>query len=260
MVSRKIHLPVLWLFCLCTTLNSGCGEKNPAGPDKLNRTGFPLKVGNEWVYKVIGDFQVNGLEFHEEIRATWRVTKIETVFGYEAFRMETTHAFLDGPSRGQSATGIAWYSVKNDTLLAVAAQDAGNLSPLGQLFKPITVTQASAERWNVRVLVFPLALDRKWEFQVDRFFFTKDEKSVEAIDRVSTSAGSFEAFRVVRSAESPSAQLRTMQWFASVGMVKMEHQDELVQSRMDERGNVIGESKSSTMEVMELESFHLAPE
>ena len=220
---------------------------------------FPLSAGNTWKYRVTAErssqLSSSTIEHIQwEVDVLWQIKGKESVLGTDAYRMETTHHFLSGPDSGKVVTGRTWFSMKGDTLWAVASQDIGELLPeSAQLHKAaVTFTQDMPARWGVVVLVFPLKIGSEWDYG-----FAASRKAVEAVEEVSVLNETFEAFKVVRIFDIPSVQIRTEQWFGSIGLIRMKEELLSTQTRTDERGNVIGKVVDRRIVNMELESYQL---
>lgn len=84
-----------------------------------------------------------------------------------------------------------------------------------------------------------------------------DRKVVEARETVVVPAGQFEAFKVVRLVASPVLNIRTEQWFAAVGLVKMREESITTEVCTDERGQDMGEFSERTTAVMELQRYRV---
>ena len=82
--------PLIIIICcnfICFTFISGCFDKNPvdsdnnlSDTDKLNEAGFPLAVGNRWVYSaetevtyIYSDTTITHLEVSEVI---WEISSV----------------------------------------------------------------------------------------------------------------------------------------------------------------------------------------
>ena len=71
-------------------------------------------------------------------------------------------------------------------------------------------------------------------------------------------AGEFETFRVVRVVEDPGVSIRTEQWFAAVGLVRMRDRQVFTQPLTNELGELVGEFTDGETAEMELQRFSLA--
>jgi hypothetical protein len=216
--ARRFIIPFVVLLASATA--PGLKAQSLEG---INENGFPLTVGNRWEYRVGSELNVFSPTLAWPSEAVLEILAVEDILGQQAFHFRTTHRFLLGPDSDQTATGDTWFSMQEDTLWGVASDMVGALDPISaQLHKAIA--QAEPDPWGVRTLVFPLAVGKSWDFGsvlpqlVDGL---TDRKVVEARETVVVPAGQFETFRVVRLVESPVLNIRTEQWFAAVGLVKM---------------------------------------
>lgn len=254
--AAQIILPVVAL--LAFGVASGPGLEAQA-LDELNENGFPLEVGNRWDYRVGTDLNVIEPTLAWPTEAVLEILAREEVLGLQAFHFRTTHRFLVGPDSHQTATGDTWFSMQDDTLWGIASDMIGALDPVSaQLLKP--VAQGEPDPWRIRTLVFPLAVGRSWNFGSilpELVENLTDRKVVEARETVAVPAGEFEAFRVVRLVGSPALNIRTEQWFAAIGLVKMREELTSVEERVDERGELMGESVVHSTAVMELQRYRL---
>jgi len=264
---------------ICFSLFFGCSDKNPLDSnnnqkdtDILNKNGFPLVVGNQWVYHLRGEETTIWFNPPDttvtswDVNVLWKITAMEQVLGVDAFRMETTHHIVSGPDSGRTGTMGTWFAVKGDTLLGVASGTNTGLDPItAQLNKISSVSnQDEPDEWPVNVLVFPLKVGKEWAyFRLDPTFLGK--KVVEAIDEISVPAGNFEAFRIVRHFTRDESESKiiysTNQWFSSIGVVKYtENSDyEGVRWWHDENGNIIDAKNIRTilLYTMELVSYQI---
>ena len=251
-------LCLLWgMLCI-----GGCSEDTPTGPEKLNEAGFPLSVGNRWTYRAAAERTVSGmyeLSLNWEVEVVWEIKAKEPVLGLEAFRMETVHHVLSGPEIGSRAVGETWFAVKGDTLCAVASRGTAGFFPASaQLHKNIApYVQNAPSAWDVTVLILPLKIGKVWDYGAS--LFASDRKVVETQEKVTVPAGRFDAFRVVRVVDDPDAELRTEQWFTSVGLVKMREESVFIQDWYDETGDLIEEDAIVEFQsmTMELESHRI---
>ena len=228
--------------------------------DQLNQNGFPLTVGNLWEYHITASFKIDD-EFFDgfESEAIWKIVAREEILGQEAFRFEITHRYLSGTDSSTVAIAETWFTLRGDSLLAVASRgDIGFVPPSAQLFK--VVQEDDANPWNITTLVFPLAVGQSWEFGTGISSLDSDYKVVEARETQEVLAGEFETFRVVHIQEGPGFNSRTEQWFAAIGLVKMRFFSLGTQRRLNERGEDIGESTFQENIETELVRFHLARE
>ena len=223
---------------------------------------FPLALGNTWKYRVMAEqWLPHSSDLVEHIRHTvdvrWQIFGKESVEGVEAYRMESIYRYTGGPERGKVVTGLSWYTIAGDTLWAVASQLDGLLFPsTARLHKvAINATQDVPNPWNVAVLVFPLKVNSEWDFGGSPRLPSK--KVVEAIEEISVLNQTFETFKVVRTVDTPFIQLRTEQWFASIGLIRMKEEVSYVLDQIDVAGNVIGQLRSRRIVDMELESYQL---
>ena len=221
---------------------------------------FPLALGNTWKYRVTAEqWLPHSSDLVEHIQHTvdvrWQIFGKESVEGVEAYRMESTYSYTGGPQRGKVATGLSWYTIAGDTLWAVASQQDGLLFPsTAKLHKvAINATQDMPNPWNVVVLVFPLKINSEWDFG---FPDLPSKKVVEAIEEISVLNQTFETFKVVRTVDTPSIQLRTEQWFGSIGLIRMKEEGSYVLDHIV-GGNVIGQLQGRRIVNMELESYEL---
>ena len=240
-------------FLLAALAFPGWPHLDAQNLDQLNQDGFPLAVGNRWEYHVTGSVESQVDEppsYDFETEVTWEIVAREDFLGQDAFRFETTHRFLSGPDSSTVAIAQTWFTFRGDSLLSVASSgDTGILQPTaGQLFKAV---QDDPQPWKITSLVFPLAVGRSWDFGV----FLSDYKVVEARETLVVPAGEFEAFRVARIVDVSGVNIRTEQWFAAVGLVKM-RDFVLIGPLSDEEGEHIGYWEQNAG--MELVSFHLA--
>lgn len=218
--------------------------------DKLNEAGFPLAVGNHWVYyaeteekSISSDTTVTRWDSD----VIWEIKAKEQVLGVDTFRMETTQYFLSGPDSSKSVTMLTWFAVEGDTLRAIASGPQVGLNPVSvQLHKISGSYQDEPNEWPVNVLIFPLEVGKEWTFfRPDPTILGK--KVVETIDNVSVPAGNFEAFRVIRKVDyndpiNDNSSFCIVQWFTSVGIVKMTDNFENERKHYDENGNLIDEN------------------
>ena len=220
---------------------------------------FPLASGNTWKYRVtveqrlpLSSDRVEHSQWAADVR--WQIFGKESVQGVDAYRMETTYRYTGGPERGEVVTGQSWYTMEGDTLWAVASQGIGMLFPeTARLHKvAINATQDMPNPWNVAVLVFPLKINSEWDFGSPHL---PSKKVVEAIEEISVLNQTFETFKVVRIVDTPSIQLRTEQWFASIGLIRMKEEMSYVSDQIDAAGNVIGQLRGGRVVDMELESY-----
>ena len=92
----------------------GCGDEDMAPTssslDRLNVQGFPLAVGNNWVYELNGSIappdSSSDFNYTRKVAADWEIVAKDTVLGQEAFHFETTHHFPEGPDEGQVSTQL----------------------------------------------------------------------------------------------------------------------------------------------------------
>ena len=248
----RLRLLLAGLVGLVALSVSGCSGKSPTGPTQLNKTGFPLAIGNRWVYQVVTDDPAAGGAPNAPVSltATLAVTATETVLGVQAKRLEITHQFVTGRRRGAVTTAMTWFASMGDTLRGIAGADVGALAPVAaQLTKPASIAGGPAA-WGANILVFPLQVGATWQFLPP--FSSPDinlgQKVVEAIEEITVPAGKFRAFRVVRAYSVGGNQGITRQWFAAVGMVKSVDSFEL--HRRSESGEDLGTvSQTTTMEL-----------
>ncbi len=269
---------LIFVFFICFNyifLITGCFE-NPIDSDnnlketeQLNEAGFPLAVGNYWVYHVqamMTTLSPDTTETSWDVDVLWEITSMEHVLGVDAFRMETTHHVVSGPDSGRTATMITWFTVKEDTLLAVASGPQVGLNPeSAQLLKISVVSnQDEPEEWPVTTLVFPLEVGKEWAyFRPDPEFL--GNKKVESVDIISVPAGNYEAFRIVRAFTLNENERNIVyslrQWFTSIGVVKYEeyYDYEGLEREIDENGNIINENnvRSISVYTMELLDYHI---
>lgn len=254
-------LTVLLGLIGCTCWLFGCSD-SVTGPERLNKSRFPLKVGNQWTYAVSAERTVlsdQQVDIHEQwkTRVVWEIEAQEEVLGVMAFRINTTYRFLSGPDSGKTVSGQTWFAMKGDTLKAVASENIGEFDPLvAQLFKSSHEAETTQDPWNVNVLVFPLEVGNSWDFT--KGLFPADTKTVAAIDKINTTAGEFQAFRVVREITAPDIQVITKQWFTSVGVVEVEDDETFVMQAIDAEGNVLDRTITvKTNASVQLESYDL---
>lgn len=247
-------------IALLTVFHLGCSDERPTGPALLNEDRFPLAIGNQWVYQAETELRIDGQVIPtSRLKATWEITGREVVLGTEAYQMEVTHLFVSGPDSGRSATAKRWYTMKDDTLRAVAFQGRG-LDQVAQLHKPVVLGRDEITAWHFNILVFPLEIGDQWDTGniLVSDVLESDQKQVNQIEDVSVPAGQYKAFKITRNAQTPSGQLISNQWFSSVGLIKMDYVFESVINRTDERGNETGQSYLSTAKVdMVLESYSI---
>lgn len=117
-------------------------------------------------------------------------------------------------------TGWTWFAVRGDTLVGLASSHTGAFDPVSaQLHRPAAAGQDDPSEWGAAALILPLEPGATWPFlghsEIDR-------KTVEAEERVEVPAGRFDALPVVRTLSVPGTDLRTTQWFSSIGVVQME--------------------------------------
>ena len=236
----------------------GCGDddESPTSStlDRLNVRGFPLAVGNTWIYELNGSQSSPdssaGLNYTWKVAVGWEIAAQDTVLDQQAFRLEITHRFLEGPDQGLVSTGETWFAMEGDTLRSVASRGISDLSVFGQLWKPVVQHQEEQpDEWDVISLIFPLVEGKTWTF-LD--LWDNDHKSVvKRGEQVVVPAGEFDTFLVARTVGDDS--YRTEQWFAEIGLVKLLHRD--TQRHTGERGEDLGEF-FTTVE-MELQSYSL---
>ena len=232
----------LGIVLITTCLLSCSDKKTPTGPERLNTAGFPLAIGNSWTYSVtsIREIRTSGeitLADTADVQVTWTVEAQEQVLGINAFRMKTVSFHNSGPDSGRTWSGETWFATIGDTLKGVAS--TGGISPVvAQLLKPLLAGSREAiGPWGINVLVFPLREGAVWDFSTH--LFESDRKVVEAVELISTPAGDFAAFPVVRLANTPGFELQTRQWFGVIGIVKMEHEIIFVTDLQDPSGHII---------------------
>jgi len=262
---------------ICFTLILGCSDKNPldsdnnqADTDKLNKFGFPLAVGNQWVYhaeaeETLISSDTTVTRYNSEI--IWKITAKERVLGVDAFRIETTQHFLSGPDSSKSIIVLSWFAAEGDTLRAIASgPEGGRISGAFQLHKiSVLSDQDEPDEWPINVLVFPLKVGKEWWYfpQGHELQEVLGKKIVEAVDKISVPAGNFEAFRIVWSIipdEAEDNKYLTIQWFTSVGMARVTEKIECkYQQQYDENGNLIDERsiKRIFFNTMELVSYQI---
>jgi hypothetical protein len=257
---KRIRLASILFFAMQTLLHPGALSAQTLA--ELNQDKFPLAVGNRWEYRATTSWNLDNPEtfpgYTSETEVVWEITARETVLGQEAYRFEITHRFLAGPDSGAVRTGQTWFAMSGDTLRSVAAINTGGFEPgTAQLFKPV-VQEEEPFPWNIISLIFPLSVGQSWDFGAG--FFENDTKVVETEERVLVPAGEFETFKVVRLVEFENStdHIRTEQWFASVGLVKMK--DEQILTTTVEPGDDPSEGNHRVLAEMELHSFHLAGE
>ena len=244
------------LLVMSVLMGEIAGPLDAQDLSELNEHGFPLAIGNRWNYEVSASrVSVDPDDTYAfEAEAVWEIVAREQVLGQEAFRFLTTHRFLSGPDSGSVATAETWFAMQEDTLRALASRDVGGLNPSdAQLFKRAFLDGDEPDPWDVITLVLPLSVGSSWRFGV---FGDADRKVVEAEEAISVPAGDFDTFRVVRTIEGIG--LRSEQWFAAIGLVKMRSEILFTHNRTNERGEPIGEVTESAVTEMELRSFHLA--
>jgi hypothetical protein len=258
-------LALIFIVCcniICFTLILGCFDKNPINSDnslkdtdKLNEAGFPLALGNRWVYSAETEitFIYSDTTFtrREDSEVIWEITAKEQVLGEEAFRVETTQHFLNRPD--SSMTLLTWFAAEGDTLRAIASgPGAGRFWVAFQLHKISGSNQDEPDDWPVNVLIFPLEVGKEWAYwRPDPTFW--DNKVVEAIDNVSVPAGNFEAFRIAYNLTADKVEYKSNQWFTSVGIVKATENVE------DDQGSTIDEKLTKTIgkSTMSLVSYQI---
>ena len=254
---KRTRLAAILFFALQTLLHSSVLSAQPLA--EFNQNGFPLAVGNRWEYRATSTWNPDNREdlsrYTTLTDVTWEITAREIVLGQEAYCFEITHRFLAGPDSGAVRTARTWFAMDGDTLRSVASINTGGLEPLmAQLHKPV-VQEDEPDSWDIISLIFPLYAGQSWDFGTG--FFEKDIKVVEAEEMVSVPAGEFETFRVVRIVEAEGVNVRTEQWFSTVGVVKMRDQEILEQDRLGEGGEALEKFTNRGTAAMELARFHL---
>lgn len=215
--------------CLsCVLINS---DANYAQEEGNNSARFPLVVGNRWEYHVIATQQFSDPASSQnaswESKVTWEIMAREIVLNQNTFRFQTTHQILSGPDSGTIATVETWFTMRGDTLQAVASRGYTDANPVTtQLFKPVVQEEEDPYEWHYISLVFPLSKGKSWNTENSNIVGNEsgltDVKVVEAQEVVSVPAGVFETFKVIQELKwKTQSILTTEQWFSSIGMVKM---------------------------------------
>ena len=219
----------------------GCGDDDeaPTSPtlDRLNVQGFPLAVGNNWVYEVNGS--IASPDSSSDSNYTWKVTA-----DWEIVAKDTV-----------LSNGEIWFAMQGDTLRSVASRNTGGLELYGQLFKAVAQDEEEQpDEWDIISLIFPLEEGKSWTF-----LFDNDRKSVvKRGERIVVPAGEFDTFLVARNIENDAwVEFRTEQWFSEVGLVKLRHSDTFVLTLTGERGEDLGSREVSTTVEMELQSYSI---
>jgi len=231
----------------------GCGDDggpNVAGPEALNEHGFPLALGNTWVYEVSSEETDSVGTTSFDAIVTWEVEELDVVFDEPAFRVRTTFGYRSGPREGERVSGLTWYSQRGDTLWALASQDIGGFDPVSvQLSKSAGPQQGDPYSWGANVLIFPLQTGMSWDFS--KAVSGIGRKTVAAVEVIEVPAGEFKAFRVVRSSTGRTGGFRVDQWFSSIGIVRVTDEQTIVAPS--------GEVVSSTISTAVLSSYEVTP-
>ncbi|MFC1525612.1 hypothetical protein ACFL6X_02255 [Candidatus Latescibacterota bacterium] len=233
-----------------------CGSDSPTRLEEdlsqLNRSGFPLKVGNVWEYDATvshEDMTEAQSSYSTATAARLEIIAEDQVFDESAYRLRITHI---QHSIGDTIVAHSWFAVRGDSLLGLAtAGNIGGLDPLNaQLLKPVAQNDDDEPtEWGALSLVFPLATGRSWDFLPFGGLFDSDTKTVEGKERVSVPAGRYGCYHVVRRVDEPGFHLRTEQWFGPVGLVRLRSLAETLDSQ--------GQLLARTTEAMDLVSVIL---
>lgn len=268
--------PVILLFV------QGCGENGsgkptaPGGTDRssVDVVSYQLGVGNEWRYEATDDwtFECRGLDGAivecgvERARrlstVDWRVMGREQVKGIGAARLEVIQTVLEGHGSGATFTADVWLSMKGDTL-KVVDYTLSRVDVFASLWKPVSRRLSQELMWNS--VVFPLRVGRRWEFASPSSVpdhYDIDAKEVVGVEQVDGPDGPLLAFRVVHTKDRVSStggdyHMRQSQWFAPIGIVRMEQEEFGTIEWTAERGNILGRMFNRRVSYMVLKSYHV---
>lgn len=254
----KIRIGCLLFIALCTTSLSCGGKDKITGPEKLNKAGFPLAVGNIWNYSAQWTQEEPTGTNISDINITWVVDALEIVSGEKAYRLHMTYRYLSGPYNGELSTEWSWFTQRGDTLWALASEFDDIVPQLSVLFKPVAIFQDDPSEWGINTLVFPLKVGHSWDYLGENHelegVFELYNKTVTGVDDIQVDAGKFKAFKVTTVASSTGLISKADQWFTSVGLVRL--QSETIQDF-----EAIGASGFLIEKVvMELDDFTLGQE
>lgn len=257
--------PKYCLHYLCMIIGVvfwGCSGSNPTsdeGPSDteiLNSKRFPLSIGNHWEYKgktedtIISKIDTTITSF--DFKTIWDIVSKDTVFGVESFKMAITEYYLSGPDSGKVSNGYDWYTMRGDTLKAVACLSTSSIL-MGQLYK-ITHPANDIVEWNVNILVFPLTIGKRWILSPDLDFL--GEKNVVSEESVSLpNIGKIKAFRIIRTLDFTSIyddsyeNYNDVQLYSSIGLIQV-NRDDVMQYNSD---NFVKNDKIIKKEIHKIE-------
>jgi hypothetical protein len=200
-----------------------CGDKEDkiVGVDNFEKEGFPLAIGNTWNYEAWTEVTDPIGTIRSEAEVEWLVQELDVVFDEQAYRMQTKFTWTSGPSEGKSTTGWSWFSIRNDTLYAIASENTHSFDPVSaQLFKAIGLkAQVTQREWGATSFVFPLKIGKSWEYFVG--VVENDRKTVVGFEQIEVPAGNFGTFRIARTGSDSLNTLQIDQWVSSIGIVKV---------------------------------------